>query len=237
MIRRKFLLICVYYQSFYFDRKKGSINEINCIHVRCDFYLLHLKCCSLHKNSDACNSHVLYFFMQGVPLKFDLLNVIEFSSERKRMSVVARCPDGTIRLFCKGADNTILERLSPGQEKEYMESTHSHLRRFAQQGLRTLCLGTRVIPMGAYREWDGRFQAASALMDGREEQMAQLQEEVERDLELVGVTAIEDKLQEGVPQAIDTLLDAGIKVGITGLCVCHVCIFTFVFIRACVHVL
>lgn len=154
----------------------------------------------------------VFLDFQGVPLKFDLLNVIEFSSERKRMSVVARCPDGTIRLFCKGADNTILERLSPGQEKEYMESTHSHLRRFAQQGLRTLCLGTRVIPMGAYREWDGRFQAASALMDGREEQMAQLQEEVERDLELVGVTAIEDKLQEGVPQAIDTLLDAGIKV-------------------------
>jgi len=156
--------------------------------------------------------HSVYLDFQGVPLQFDLLNVIEFSSERKRMSVVARCPDGTIRLFCKGADATILERLSMGQEAEYMQATQRHLRMFAQQGLRTLCLGTRVIPMGVYREWDIRFQAASSLMDGREEQMALLQDEVETELELVGVTAIEDKLQEGVPEAIATLLDGGIKV-------------------------
>ena len=150
--------------------------------------------------------------MQGVPLRFYLLNVIEFNSERQRMSVVARCPDGTVRLFCKGADATILKRLSPGQEAEFMELTERQLRQFAQNGLRTLALATKVIPAGSYRDWDERFQAASSLMDGREEQMAQLQDEVERNLELVGVTAIEDKLQDGVPEAIATLLEGGIKV-------------------------
>mmetsp|Transcript_8499 Transcript_8499/g.24371 ORF Transcript_8499/g.24371 Transcript_8499/m.24371 type:complete len:1512 (+) Transcript_8499:120-4655(+) len=149
---------------------------------------------------------------QGVPLRFELLNVIEFSSDRKRMSVVARCPDGTVRLFCKGADNAILGSLTSGQEGQYMEVTDRNLRMFAQQGLRTLALGTKVIPIGAYRDWDMRFQAASSLLDGREEQMAKLQDEVEQDLELVGITAIEDKLQNGVPEAIATLLEAGIKV-------------------------
>lgn len=161
------------------------------------------------KHRDANN---VYLDFQGVDLQFQLLNVIDFSSERKRMSVVVKCPDGTVRLFCKGADNAILDRLSPGQEADFMELTDRNLRMFAQQGLRTLCLGTKVVQAGAYRDWDERFQAATALIDGREEQMSKLQDEVERDLELVGVTAIEDKLQDGVPEAIATLLEAGVKV-------------------------
>ena len=88
-----------------------------------------------------------------------------------------------------------------------MDVTERQLREFAQKGLRTLALATKVIPNGAYRDWDERFQAASSLMDGREEQMSRLQDEVERNLELVGVTAIEDKLQDGVPEAIATLLE------------------------------
>ena len=51
-------------------------------------------------------------------------------------------------------------------------------------------------------------------MEGREEKLAALETEVERDLTLIGCTAIEDKLQEGVPASILTLLAAGIKVGL-----------------------
>ena len=80
------------------------------------------------------------------------------------------------------------------------------------QGLRTLAIGTRVMDEQWLSEWDARYQEAAALLDGRDEATEELMEEVETDLELVGVSAIEDKLQDGVPAAIQTLLDAGIKV-------------------------
>lgn len=69
-------------------------------------------------------------------------------------------------------------------------------------------------------EWyafNATYQAAAASIDDREQRLAAVAETIEKDFELVGVTAIEDKLQEGVPQAITTLVNAGIKV----------CSFTF----------
>ena len=80
------------------------------------------------------------------------------------------------------------------------------------QGLRTLAIATRLLGEEEWAEWDGRYQAAAAQLEGRDEALADLAAELEADLELVGVTAIEDKLQMGVPEAIQTLLDAGIKV-------------------------
>jgi phospholipid-transporting ATPase len=61
----------------------------------------------------------------GVSQEFQILNVCEFNSTRKRMSTVVRGPDGKIKLYCKGADNVILERLAPSQL--YTEKTVTHL--------------------------------------------------------------------------------------------------------------
>ena len=80
------------------------------------------------------------------------------------------------------------------------------------QGLRTLAIATRELDEQWVSEWDARYQEAAALLEGRDEATEKMIEEVERDLDLVGVSAIEDKLQDGVPAAIQTLLDAGIKV-------------------------
>jgi len=80
------------------------------------------------------------------------------------------------------------------------------------QGLRTLVLGTKVLSEEVWADWDSRYQDAAAQLDNRDEALAALAVEIEADLEFVGVTAIEDKLQEGVPAAIQSLLDAGMKV-------------------------
>ena len=82
------------------------------------------------------------------------------------------------------------------------------------QGLRTLVLGTKVLSEEVWADWDSRYQDAAAQLDNRDEALAALAVEIEADLEFVGVTAIEDKLQEGVPAAIQSLLDAGMKVGL-----------------------
>lgn len=73
-------------------------------------------------------------------------------------------------------------------------------------------LASKIIPEEVFSEWDARYQEAAASFADREARLAEVEAEVEQGLELVGVTAIEDKLQDGVPAAISTLLDAGIRI-------------------------
>ncbi|CAK5281819.1 unnamed protein product [Mycena citricolor] len=142
--------------------------------------------------------------------QFDILNVCEFNSTRKRMSTVVRMPDGKIKIYCKGADTVILERLSKNQP--YTEKTLAHLEDYATEGLRTLCLAYRDVSEQEYRQWAAIYDQAAATINGRGEALDQAAELIEKDLFLLGATAIEDKLQDGVPDTIHTLQMAGIKV-------------------------
>ncbi|KAJ7072605.1 calcium transporting ATPase [Mycena amicta] len=148
--------------------------------------------------------------IQGQTQQFDILNVCEFNSTRKRMSTVVRTPNGKIKIYTKGADTVILERLSKNQP--YTEKTLAHLEDYATEGLRTLCLAYRDIPEQEYRQWAAIYDQAAATINGRGEALDQAAELIEKDLFLLGATAIEDKLQDGVPDTIHTLQMAGIKV-------------------------
>jgi phospholipid-translocating ATPase len=78
--------------------------------------------------------------------EFELLNILEFTSARKRMSVVVRSlEDSRLFLLTKGADNVIFERLKAGED-ELKKVTTKHLDDFANDGLRTLTLAYKVIP-------------------------------------------------------------------------------------------
>lgn len=147
----------------------------------------------------------------GELLEYELLAVCEFNSTRKRMSTIFRCPDGKIRIYCKGADTVILERLH--KDNPIVDTTLQHLEDYATEGLRTLCLGMREIPEQEYREWQQIFEQASLTVGGhRAEELDKAAEVIERDFYLLGATAIEDRLQDGVPDTIHTLQTAGIKV-------------------------
>ncbi|VEU19547.1 DEKNAAC100038 [Brettanomyces naardenensis] len=148
--------------------------------------------------------------VNGAEETFELLNICEFNSTRKRMSSVFRCPDGTIKLYVKGADTVIFQRLS--ENNEFVEATTRHLEDFAAEGLRTLCLAERVISEEEYRQWNQIYQEASVSLQNRSEKLDDAAEMIERDLYLLGATAIEDKLQDGVPETISVLQEAGIKV-------------------------
>ena len=149
--------------------------------------------------------------IDGKDSRWTVLNVLAFTSSRKRMSVIVReRRSGKIMLYCKGADNVIAERLAPGQD--YLDEMMEHLRVFAAEGLRTLVFAEASIDEAAYREWAAEFAAASTALDDREGKLAKVAEKMERNLELVGATAIEDKLQVGVPETIHRLAAAGIKI-------------------------
>ncbi len=85
---------------------------------------------------------------------------------------------------------------------------------YATDGLRTLCIAFRDIPEQEYRQWSTIYDQAAATINGRGEALDQAAELIEKDLFLLGATAIEDKLQDGVPDTIHTLQMAGIKVGL-----------------------
>ena len=83
---------------------------------------------------------------------------------------------------------------------------------YATEGLRTLCIACRDIPEAEYKQWVTIYDQAAATIHGRGEALDKAAELIERDMFLLGATAIEDKLQEGVPDTIHTLQMAGIKV-------------------------
>lgn len=275
---------------------------------------------------------------------YEVLDVIEFSSKRKRMSIIVRKPDGRICVFIKGADNVILPRLeqsrlamdtasavdrrasirrSMEQEKalrkmsvhsarnstsvarvtssftsragifgrksttkrsastqrrrssaladevdswitnreredsgngeshqaqqtvpgrgrsiellqspeamddlyddmvdeniavsdhEVFERCFQHLEDFASEGLRTLLYAYRSVPEEDYNQWKSVYHEATTSLVDRQERIEAAAEIIEQGFELAGATAIEDKLQQGVPETIDKLRRANIKV-------------------------
>ncbi|GMT24117.1 hypothetical protein PFISCL1PPCAC_15414, partial [Pristionchus fissidentatus] len=149
---------------------------------------------------------------EGREVTYDVLCILDFNNDRKRMSVILRCPDGKIKLYCKGADMMVMARLDSSISSILRDSTVSHLDEFARIGLRTLCLAHKNIDERYFEDWHRRQQEAAIDMYNREKKLDDLYEEMEKDLILVGATAIEDQLQEGVPEAIARLSQANIKI-------------------------
>lgn len=149
---------------------------------------------------------------QPVEREYKILNPLEFSSKRKRMSVIVKDEEGNILLLCKGADSIIFERLSRNG-RIYEEATTKHLNEYGEAGLRTLALAYRKIDESEYATWNDEFQRAKTSIGGdREANLERVIDMMERELILVGATAVEDKLQKGVPQCIDKLAQAGLKI-------------------------
>ncbi|KAK2750456.1 hypothetical protein FQN55_002055 [Onygenales sp. PD_40] len=149
--------------------------------------------------------------VNGEDQEYELLAVCEFNSTRKRMSTIFRCPDGKIRIYTKGADTVILERLHA--DNPTVDITLQHLEEYASEGLRTLCLAMREVPDEEFSQWWQIFDKAATTVSGnRADELDKAAELIEKDLFLLGATAIEDRLQDGVPDTIHTLQTAGIKV-------------------------
>uniref|UniRef100_A0A1A8QH51 Phospholipid-transporting ATPase n=1 Tax=Nothobranchius rachovii TaxID=451742 RepID=A0A1A8QH51_9TELE len=147
----------------------------------------------------------------GMKVTYELLAVLDFNNVRKRMSVIVRSPEGKMSLYCKGADTIIYERLHPSCNK-LMEVTTGHLNEYAGDGLRTLVLAYKDLEESYMEGWRQRHHEASTALEGREERLDELYEEIEKDMILLGATAVEDKLQDGVPQTIEQLAKADIKI-------------------------
>ncbi|XP_046588400.1 phospholipid-transporting ATPase IF isoform X1 [Neodiprion lecontei] len=142
-------------------------------------------------------------------LKFRKLDTFEFTSERKRMSVVVRDGAGDIWLYCKGADASVYPLIVKGKVAE----SNKHVEDFSGRGLRTLVVGFKKISKSDYdRLMTSVERARQIIGPERAAHVERCYRSVEKGLTLLGVTAVEDRLQEGVQETLEALRAAGIKI-------------------------
>uniref|UniRef100_A0A8C5KYQ5 Phospholipid-transporting ATPase n=1 Tax=Jaculus jaculus TaxID=51337 RepID=A0A8C5KYQ5_JACJA len=147
----------------------------------------------------------------GTLVTYQLLAFLDFNNVRKRMSVIVRNPEGQIKLYSKGADTILFEKLHPSNQ-DLLSSTSDHLNEFAGEGLRTLVVAYRDLDDKYFTVWQKMLEDANTAIDEKEERISVLYEEIERDMMLLGATAVEDKLQEGVIETVTSLSLANIKI-------------------------
>jgi len=147
---------------------------------------------------------------------YEVLATNGFDPTRKRMSIIVRdSRDGQIILFCKGADNKMIDVLHggvDGEQKDRIAKVNSHLDGFARTGLRTLVMGKRLLSEKEYEEWSKEYDDARTSVGDRDEKLMACAISIEQDITLIGASAIEDKLQDGVPEAIKALRASGVAV-------------------------
>ncbi|XP_072651552.1 phospholipid-transporting ATPase VA isoform X4 [Canis lupus baileyi] len=154
-------------------------------------------------------------------LTFELLHILGFDSIRKRMSVVIRHPlTDEINVYTKGADSVVMDLLLPcssddargRHQKKIRSKTQNYLNLYAVEGLRTLCIAKRVLSKEEYACWLQSHLEAESSLDNREELLFQSAIRLETNLHLLGATGIEDRLQDGVPETIAKLRQAGLQI-------------------------
>ncbi|GAB2300782.1 hypothetical protein Dimus_034818 [Dionaea muscipula] len=152
--------------------------------------------------------------VHGQKLRLDVLGLHEFDSVRKRMSVVIRFPDNSVKVLVKGADTSMFSILANGTERDDFVriASKAHLTQYSSLGLRTLVIAARDLIGAELEDWQCRYEDASTSLTDRTTKLRQTAALVECNLRLLGATGVEDKLQDGVPEAIESLRQAGIKV-------------------------
>ena len=150
--------------------------------------------------------------INGKDYSYEILKVLGFSSERKRMSIIIKDKIG-IKLYIKGADSELIKRLSKKSlENENYKIISNGLIDFSKRGLRTLMVAYRRIRNEDYDSWVNRLHEDELKVENKQRLIDRLYDLIENNLTLIGGTVVEDKLQDKVPETIKELRSAGIKI-------------------------
>ena len=154
-----------------------------------------------------------YVLINGVENKFKILNVISFSSERRRMSIIVKnLESNEIKLYCKGADCELNKRMSSKSVIYYDNIIKDSIEKYSSKGYRTLVIAEKTIDEIEYENWNREFQKNEINLRKKNNLLNYLYDSIENDLNILGVTIVEDKLQDLVPETIRDLRLANIKI-------------------------
>ncbi|MCQ2818692.1 MAG: phospholipid-translocating P-type ATPase [archaeon] len=144
----------------------------------------------------------------GYKEEYDVLANFPFSSDTKRMGIVLRNRNyGHIIFYMKGAE-TVIEKFTKPEYKMYIKENSENL---AQIGLRTLVLTQKIIPKNEFDEWNKEYNDALCSMENRKEKIRDAVSKLEKDMDFLCVTGVEDLLQDDVNNTLENIRNAGIK--------------------------
>lgn len=152
-----------------------------------------------------------------VVVRVRILDIFPFTSDSKRMGIIVQFEhDGILEspkdnseiwFYQKGADTVMTSIVAAN---DWLDEETANM---AREGLRTLVVGRRRLSMQQYQEFTAKYKQASLALQGRDAGMAKIaNEHLERDLELLGVTGVEDRLQKDVKPSLELLRNAGVKI-------------------------
>ncbi|KAI1391271.1 phospholipid-translocating P-type ATPase [Hypoxylon trugodes] len=151
-------------------------------------------------------------------VQVEILDIFPFTSDGKRMGIIVRfheqaasspleLDNGEIWFYQKGAD-TVMGSIVAAND--WLDEETANM---AREGLRTLVVGRKKLSYEQYQDFSNNYQEASLAISGRDAGMQRVVAEfLEHDLELLGVTGVEDKLQRDVKPSLELLRNAGIKI-------------------------
>ena len=144
----------------------------------------------------------------GTTISFEVLDIFPFTSESKRMGIVVKeSATGEITFLQKGAD-VVMSKIV--MRNDWLEEETGNM---AREGLRTLVMARKKLSTEAYESFRVRYHDASVQLENRNEAMNTVVGAcLEKDLELLGLTGVEDKLQDDVKSTLELLRNAGIKI-------------------------
>ena len=146
------------------------------------------------------------------PVSFEILATLEFTPDRKMMSIIVREPDGRIQLYTKGADSFVIPRLNQQATVTHLPPLVRELGYLGKLGLRTLIVAGKTITQAEFNEWNAKFIQAGKSLTNRSKIVDEVCLMMEKNLDIIGLTAIEDKLQEEVPETLQFFLQAGVVI-------------------------
>ncbi|CAD8171215.1 unnamed protein product [Paramecium octaurelia] len=158
-------------------------------------------------------NNIITINYRGKQKQFQFLYLFEFTSERKCSSVLV-CEKETniIYLFSKGADSVMLQKQLHQNIEKSKNQFNKYISEYSERGLRILLLGYKEIHWSEYAQWESLYKQVITQMEDRQDKMEVLQDQLEKDLTILGLTGIEDKLQDNVDETIYCLRQAGINI-------------------------
>jgi len=165
---------------------------------------------------DSSNNVTIEF--QGIQYTYQTMAVLEFQSKRLRMTVVSKDANGKIFVYCKGADVKMLPDQAKGTgiigpyQSDLIDLTVRHMDEFASAGSRILVAGYKEMSQREYDEFWQIYDDAANAIDQRQERIEDAFITIETNMRLLGCTAVEDQIQDGVSEVVKDLKRAHIKV-------------------------
>ena len=142
----------------------------------------------------------------GTQEVYEVLHIFPFTSESKRMGIIVRsCQTDEITFYLKGAESIMKTKILP---MDWLEEEVDNLARI---GLRTLVIASKRLAPSEYNDFLHRYTHARSLLQDRDQHINSVMVNLERHMNLLGLTGVEDKLQDHVKSTLETLRNAGVK--------------------------